>query len=919
MVCNILFQHFFNLMIIIIESHLNGIKFIYFSKLKIWITIGDSTIRYPNKRSLNGIMYARLEQFQAINPNPVLSALKDGTVLYSNKAGEPLLHEWGMVVGEKLPSSIRELVRRVISLNSPEKIEVKVGKGVYLVVFHPLPEEERVNISGFDISDQKELEAKLRESENKYRNIVKTSVEGIWIFNSVSETTYVNEKMAEMLGYNPEEIIGRFIWDFAYEEDKGIFQVKLANRKQGIDEVYELKLLRKDGSPLWVSVSAKGFFDDAGEFAGSVGMFTDITDRKRTEETLAFERSQLLSIFDGIDDVVYVTDPYTYEVLYANKAMKEKFGGELVGGICYREFQRRDSPCDFCTNQLILKEKDKPYHWEYYNPTVNRFFMIMDRIIKWPDGRDVRFEIAKDITERKEAEDALKNAYDTLEEKVKERTSELEKAFNLLKESEKGLADAQKMAHIGNWDWNLVTGELFWSDEVYRIFGLNPQEFRITYDSFLYYVHPDDRDYLINAIQEGLKGSPCAVDCRIIMDYGEERIVHIEAEVIFYEDNTPVQAKGIVQDITERKKAEEKLRKSEQKYRNIIETANEGIGIIDREGIITFSNKNLWDMFDYNIEESYDKSAYDLFEDADAFKRNQEERFKGINDTYELKAVRKDGSKLWVLASVKPLFDKKGKYTGSLGMFTDITKRKEAEDALANIEIARKKEIHHRIKNNLQVISSLLDLQSEMFRNRECVEEAEVLKAFRESQNRVMSIALIHEELHEGRGTDTLNFSTYLERLVKNLFQTYRLGNANTSLNIELEENIFFDMDIAVPLGIIINELVSNSLKYAFPGKEEGEIQIKLCRENLTEYADNKSESEKEGYNNTNFILKVFDNGIGIPEGFNTEDSGSLGLQLVTILVDQLDGELELKRNNGTEFIIRFAVSENNQAMTPNN
>ncbi len=93
---------------------------------------------------------------------------------------------------------------------------------------------------------------------------------------------------------------------------------------------------------------------------GTGGINRDISERKRAEEALAFERSQLLSIFDSIDDVVYVTDPYTYEVLYANKAI-ERFGGDLVGGICYREFQRRDSPCDFCTNPIILKEKGKPY------------------------------------------------------------------------------------------------------------------------------------------------------------------------------------------------------------------------------------------------------------------------------------------------------------------------------------------------------------------------------------------------------------------------------------------------------------------------------------------------------------------------------------------------------------------------------
>src|SRR5665647_2187740 len=160
-------------------------------------------------------MQTKLEQFPANNPNPVLSVEKDGTVLYSNVAGEPLLHEWGVRVGEKLPSFIGDFVQRAISWNSSEKMEVKAGKRVYLVTFHPLPEEKCVNIYGFDISDQKEFEEKLRESENKYRNIVKTSAEGIWIFNSVSETTYVNEKMAEMLGYKPEEMIGRFIWDFA--------------------------------------------------------------------------------------------------------------------------------------------------------------------------------------------------------------------------------------------------------------------------------------------------------------------------------------------------------------------------------------------------------------------------------------------------------------------------------------------------------------------------------------------------------------------------------------------------------------------------------------------------------------------------------------------------------------------------------
>ena len=164
-------------------------------------------------------------------------------------------------------------------------------------------------------------------------------------------------------------------------------------------------------------------------------------------------------------------------------------------------------------------------------------------------------------------------------------------------------------------------------------------------------------------------------------------------------------------------------------------------------------------------------------------------------------------------------------------MVTDLTEQKKNEEILANIEISRKKEIHHRIKNNLQVISSLLDLQAEKFKNREDIKDSEVLEAFRESQDRVISMALIHEELYKGGEVDTLDFSSYIEELANSLFLTYSLGNAAISLNVDTEENIFFDMDTAVPLGMIVNELVSNSLKHAFQGRDKGKIRIKLCRE----------------------------------------------------------------------------------------
>jgi len=142
------------------------------------------------------------------------------------------------------------------------------------------------------------------------------------------------------------------------------------------------------------------------------------------------------------------------------------------------------------------------------------------------------------------------------------------------------------------------------------------------------------------------------------------------------------------------------------------------------------------------------------------------------------------------------------------------------------------------------------------------------------------------------------------------LFLTYWLRNLDIVLNMDLEENAFFDMDIAVPLGIIVNELISNSLKHAFPGRDEGKIQIKLLKEENGEYINSIEESENEGCcKSTSFTLTVSDDGVGIPESLDLEDLDSLGFQLVVSLVDQLDGEFELIRNNGTEFTMRFTVT----------
>jgi len=347
---------------------------------------------------------------------PILISLANSALLFLSVSLAAFFI--ALAVSRKITSPVKTLRAHALALGRGEE-----------------PEQVRLN----DISEFQDLaeafntmsekvqarETALLESEDRYRTIVETANEGIWKVDAGLTTVFVNEKMAEMLGYSPQEMTGRSAYDFMDEEGKALAKKRLESRLQGIRGSYERKYIRKDGTHIWTAANVTPLTDGEGKFAGSISMLTDITERKRAEETLRFEREQLLSLFDSMDTLIYVTDPSTNEILYMNKTMENLFGRQAVGGICYREFQGLEAPCPFCTNEIILRQNPAPHYWEYYNPKIGRHYSIIDRIIKWPDGRNVRFEIASDITERKRVEDALRKAKDELEERVSERTYEL--------------------------------------------------------------------------------------------------------------------------------------------------------------------------------------------------------------------------------------------------------------------------------------------------------------------------------------------------------------------------------------------------------------------------------------------------------------------------------------------------------------
>jgi two-component sensor histidine kinase len=193
------------------------------------------------------------------------------------------------------------------------------------------------------------------------------------------------------------------------------------------------------------------------------------------------------------------------------------------------------------------------------------------------------------------------------------------------------------------------------------------------------------------------------------------------------------------------------------------------------------------------------------------------------------------------------------------------------------------KEVHHRVKNNLQVIASLLNLQSRQVR------DAHTAEMFKETQNRIQSMALIHERLYHSNDATRLDFESYLRTLMAYLFAAYSTGNVAITLKLNVDR-ITFGVDTAIPCGLIVHELVANALKHAFPSKKPGEIHLDL-----------------RAGDNGRYTLRVRDNGDGFPTDVDFRHVESLGLKLVTMLTQQLDGVIELQRGGGTTFIITFA------------
>ncbi len=348
--------------------------------------------------------------------------------------------------------------------------------------------------------------------------------------------------------------------------------------------------------------------------------------------------------------------------------------------------------------------------------------------------------------------------------------------------------------------------------------------------------------------------------------------------------------------IQSRRGALEATQQTVKFFETLLRPSTDGIVITDTTQTIVVVNEAFCSFFGVRWRDIVETSLYIWLEQlggdaphrwADLEKRV---RLEGACSDIEFKLTTKDGDKhLSINASLleRVADEERGVI---ISIWRETTKQKQSEEetkaSLKEKEVLLQ-EIHHRVKNNMQVISSLLKLQASNSKDKK------VEDALKESQGRVQAMSLVHETLYDTASMDSMDFRSYISRLSKTVFQSYGISGEQVELKIEAE-NISFRIDQFSHIGLIINELLSNSLKYAFPESRKGEIVIRLLP-----------------VDNGEVELIVSDNGLGIPENIDWRNTKTLGLNLIKMLTeDQLDGTLNLDRVNGTHFTIRFKLKE---------
>ncbi len=729
-----------------------------------------------------------------------------------------------------------------------------------------------------DITDRKRAEEKIKRSEERFRRIVETAEEGIWLVNRKWETEFVNARMAEMLGYPPEEMAGKQILSFMDEHQQRQARELMTRREEGVNEKHDFKFQRRDGTDLWTIVSTNAIISEDGRFINALAMVTDITDRKNAEEALKASERKFRNIAENVPGVVmkYKLNPGgDDELLYISKSVEQLFeisqedAVHHIGLLWDRIYKD-----DLEKYMASIKASSKPpSFWE------QEFRIEMsDGRIKWVHARSVPARqddgsvewdtLVIDITDQKQNEDALQKSLafnKAIIDSSQDCIKTLDLDGNLLFMNKGG----QKILEIDNVEPYLNSPwTAFWKD--------------------------DDCVNAEKAVQSAKDGAIGAFEGYCPTVKGTPKWWDILISPIMDETGGVRQLLAVSRDITDRKQAGQALKKSEEHLRLITDNLPALISHVDRDLNCLFANKAYMTYCGVHPEELIGKKISEVL-DEDAFNRAYpyvQKVLKGEFVSLENRLTPQGDQDMFFQVNYVPHFEA-NEVTGYFVLGWDVTERRRVEAALKT-SLAEKeillREIHHRVKNNMQAISGLLRMHERR------TDDAHLTEIFDDCRNRIGAMSLIHEALYQSDNLARIDFETYLKKLCRNLGQAHDFRRKGIALTASAA-NVSLDMDQGVAVGMIIAELISNAFKHAFPNNEGGTVSVHLDR------PDGET-----------LRLAVSDTGVGLPADFDIRNPSSLGMRLVAGAVTrELGGRIEATSDGGAQFVICFKCEEGKQ------
>ncbi len=703
-----------------------------------------------------------------------------------------------------------------------------------------------------ELAERKQAEQALRESEARYRAIVEDQTELICRFLPDGRLTFVNQTYCRYFGKEREELIGYSFMPLIPEEDRHLPEQHIATLSPETPVVtYEHRVILASGDVRWQQWTDRAIYDEQGQVIEFASVGRDVTERRLAESQREAALEALRQLNEELEERV---EKRTAELASANQ--------ELQMEIAERK-RAEDRLRHTANRQTLLYQVLRSVSGQLELDAIAR--LTVNTIVAFTGWPHICFVVPNEAG-----------------------THWVIRAADGELAAEVGLTCPMSQGVIGRVLRTAQTQLVrdVRTDPDYK--GENP----LLLSELTVPIRQGERILAVLNLESDRPAAFGAEEVQLAESLAEAIALALENARLF--EATQVE-------LAERRRIEAALRESEERYRLNFEHVTDIVYSIDREFQVLDVSPSVERHLGYRPQELIGRPFHELKliapDSMEAALRDALRVFGGeriASATYEF--IAKDGTRKIGEVSGAPLI-RDGQVPAIICVGRDITERVRAEEqikaSLGEKEVLLK-EIHHRVKNNLQVISSLLNLQSRG------LEDPATIEMFRDSQNRIRSMALIHEKLYRSQDLAQIDFAEYIRELTSFLFRSYSASTRGVTLKVHVDDTQL-DIDSAVPCGLILNELISNALKHAFPLVAPGADT--LARDKPYEIR-----VEVKAGDSGQLTMSVGDNGIGFPEGLDFRQSTSLGLQLVNTLVNQLNGTLELHRNDGTQFRIMFPI-----------